>query len=166
MASEPDLVERPDTPATSQRARALRLDMPVDVRSVALSIIAAGTVLAVLQLAQSVIIPFVVSALIFYALDPLIDWLQRRRIPRALSAAVVLLLAVGGVAAGAYAVSDDVMTVVDRLPASVRKLRGEFRRPSLDSTALDSVQRTAQALDQAAADMSTPSATPKGVMRV
>jgi predicted PurR-regulated permease PerM len=146
--------------------KALRVDMPVDIRSVALSIIAAGTVLAILQLAQSVIIPFVVSALIFYALDPLIDWLQRWRIPRALSAAVVLLLAVGGVAAGAYALSDDVMTVVDRLPASVRKFRAEFRRPSANPSALDSVQRTAQALDQAAADMSTPSATPKGVMRV
>jgi predicted PurR-regulated permease PerM len=166
MASEPDLAERPATPRPSRRGEAFRLDMPVDVRSVALSIIAAGTVLAVLQLAQSVIIPFVVSALVFYALDPLIDWLQRWRIPRALSAALVLLLAVGGVAAGAYAVSDDVMTVVDRLPASVRKLRSEFRRPSLDASPLDSMQRTAQALDQAAADMSTPSATAKGVMRV
>ena len=166
MASEP-VVDAPESsPPQSRERKAFRLDMPVDIRSVALSIIAAGTVLAILQLAQSVIIPFVVSALLFYALDPLIDWLQRWRIPRALSAAVVLLLAVGGVAAGAYALSDDVMTVVERLPASVRKLRAEFRRPSEDPSAIDSVQRTAQALDQAAADMTTPSATPKGVMRV
>ena len=166
MASEPELVERTAPPSPPKIVKALRVDMPVDIRSVALSIIAAGTVLAVLQLAQSVIIPFVVSALLFYALDPLIDWLQRWRVPRSLSAAVVLLLAVGGVGLGAYALSDDALTVVDRLPASVRKFRAEFRRPSKDPSALDSMQRTAQAIDQAAADMSTPSATPKGVVRV
>ena len=58
------------------------------------------------------------------------------------------------------------MAVVDRLPEGVRKLRTELRRPSPQPTALDSVQRTAQELDRAAAEVSASAATPKGVMRV
>ena len=103
--------------------------MPVDVRSVSLTIIAGAAILGVLQLAQPVIIPFVVSGLLFYALDPVVDWLQRWKMPRAVGAALVLLLALGGIGAGGYALSDDVMSVVDRLPQGVRKLRAELRRP-------------------------------------
>jgi predicted PurR-regulated permease PerM len=144
----------------------IRVHMPVDVRSVSLSIIALGIVVAMLQLAQEVIIPFVVSGLLFYALDPIVDWMQRWKMPRAVGAAVVLLVSLGGIGVGAYAISDDVMAVVERLPEGVRKLRAEIRRPSPQPTPLDSMQLTAQELDRAAADVSSPTATPKGVMRV
>ena len=140
--------------------------MPVDVRSVSLTIIAGAAILGVLKLAQPVIIPFVVSGLLFYALDPAVDWLQRWKVPRALGAALVLLLALGGIGAGGYALSDDVMSVVNRLPQGVRKLRAELRRPSPQPTALDTMQQTAREIDQAAADATASAATPKGVMRV
>ena len=157
--------EQPEQPRF-RRGDAVRVHMPVDVRSMSLTIIAGAVLLGGLWLAQSVIIPLILAGLLFYALDPLIDWLQRWRIPRSLSAAVVLLLAVGGIGAGAYALSDDAMAVVQRLPASVRKLRDEIRKPTSGTSAISDMQRTAQAIDQAAADVSTPSATPKGVMRV
>ena len=140
--------------------------MPVDIRSVSLSIIAGAAILAVLKLAQPVIIPFVVSGLLFYALDPAVDWLQRWKMPRALGAALILLIAIGGIGAGGYALSDDVMSVVNRLPQGVRKLSAELRRPSPQPTALDTMQQTAQEIDQAAADATAPAATSKGVMRV
>src|SRR6187402_38915 len=107
-----------------------RVHMPVDVRSVSLSIIAGAAILGVLKLAQPVIIPFVVSGLLFYALDPAVDWLQRWKMPRVLGAALVLLIALGGIGAGGYALTDDVMSVVNGLPQGVRKLREELRRPS------------------------------------
>ena len=143
-----------------------RVHMPVDVRSVSLSIIAGAAVLGVLKLAQPVIIPFVVSGLLFYALDPAVDWLQRWKTPRALGAALILLLAIGGIGVGGYALSDDVMSVVNRLPQGVRKLSAELRRPSPQPTALDTMQQTAREIDQAAADATASAATPKGVMRV
>lgn len=150
----------------ARRGDPVRVQMPVDVRGVALTIIAGGVLLAVLWFAQPVLIPLIVAALLFYALDPLIDWLQRRHVPRALSAALVLLLATGGIGASAYSLSDDAMAVVQQLPASVRKLRDQIRSPKSGVSAISDMQRTAQALDQAAADVSAPSPTPKGVMRV
>ena len=143
-----------------------RVHMPVDVRSVSLTILAGAALLALLKLAQPVIIPFVVSGLLFYALDPIVDRLQRWKVPRALGAAAVLLMLIGGLGAGVYALSDDVLAVVDRLPAGARKLREELRRPSPQPTALDTVQETARQLDQAAADATMPSATARGVTRV
>jgi predicted PurR-regulated permease PerM len=156
-------------PAEQRRRRRdepFRVHMPVDVRSVSLTIIAVGVVVAILHLAQEVIIPFVVSGLLFYALDPIVDWLQRWKLPRAVGAALVLLVALGGVGGGAYAISGDVVAVVNQLPEGVRKLRTELRRPSPQPTTLDSVQKTAQELDRAAADVSSPTSTPRGVMRV
>jgi len=154
------------SPSRSRRDEPFRVHMPVDVRSASLTIIALGVVVAMLQLAQEVIIPFVVSGLLFYALDPIVDWMQRWKLPRAIGAAAVLLVALGGVGVGAYAISDDVMAVVERLPEGVRKLRGEMHKPSTQPTTLDSVQETARELDKAAAEVSTPYSTPKGVMRV
>jgi hypothetical protein len=133
---------------------------------VSLTIIAGAAILAVLQVAQPVIIPFVVSGLLFYALDPAVDWMQRWKMPRALGAALILLLALGGIGAGGYALTDDVMSVINRLPQGVRKLSTELRRPSPQPSALDTMQQTAREIDQAAADATASAATPKGVMRV
>jgi predicted PurR-regulated permease PerM len=155
-----------EQPKRTRRDEPFHVHMPVDVRSISLSIIAFGVVVAMLQLAQEVIIPFVVSGMLFYALDPIVDWMQRWKIPRAIGAALILLLSIGGLGAGAYALSGDVIAVVERLPEGVRKLRSDLRRPSPQPTTLDTVQRTAQELDRAAADVSASSATPKGVMRV
>jgi len=150
----------------SWREGPFRVHMPVDVRSVSLSIIAGAAILGVMKLAQPVIIPFVVSGLLFYALDPAVDWLQRWKVPRGLGAALTLLIAIGGVGAGGYALSNDVMAVVNRLPEGARMLRAELSRPSLEPNAIDTMQQTAQELDRAAAEATAPTAAPKGVMRV
>jgi predicted PurR-regulated permease PerM len=148
------------------REHPFRVHMPVDVRSVSLTIIAGAAIIALLQFAQPVIIPFVVSGLLFYALDPAVDWLQRWKVPRSIGAALILLLALGGIGAGGYALTDDVMSVVNGLPQGVRKLRAELRRPSPQPTALDTMQQTAREIDQAAAEATVSTVTPKGVMRV
>ncbi len=176
IGSEPDpptvtsvgdmTLESPEQQRRAWRDGPFRVHMPVDVRSISLTLIAGAAVLAVLQMAQSVIIPFVVSGLLFYALDPMVDTLQRWKLPRALGAALALLVTLGGIGAGAYALSGDVMEVVDQLPAGVRKLLAEIRRPSKSTTTLDKVQQTARELDKAAAEASQPAETPKGVMRV
>ena len=155
-----------DSPRRNWRELPFRVHMPVDVRSASLTIIAGAAIIARLQFAQAVIIPFVVSGLLFYALDPMVDRLQAWKLPRSIGAALVLLVAISGIGAGAYALSGDVLAVVDRLPEGVRKLRVELRRPSAQPTALDTMQQTAREIDQAAADVATTTATPKGVMRV
>ena len=78
-------------------AEPIVIRMPVDVRSVALSTIAGILFILFLQYAQAVLIPVILATLTFYALDPLVDWLERLRLPRALGAALVLLTLVTGI---------------------------------------------------------------------
>ena len=57
-------------------------------------VIALGVVLAICYFAQPVVITFFCSLLIAFLLDPPVGWLTRLRLPRALAALIVCLLAV------------------------------------------------------------------------
>ncbi len=68
--------------------------VPVDVRSVSLTIIAALALVLGLQYAEPVLVPVVLGVLISYALTPVVGLLARLRIPRAAGAAIAVLLLV------------------------------------------------------------------------
>jgi predicted PurR-regulated permease PerM len=111
---------------------------------------------------QSVLIPFVLAALLFYALDPAVDWLDRRRVPRAIGAAFMLLLVLAACGGLAYSLQNQALAVIDELPAGARKLATSLRKtPVVPPDALEKVQQAADAL-QATANP----APPKGVLRV
>lgn len=61
---------------------------PVHVRNIAFTLLAIAIVILLLQYMQPVLLPLVLGALPFYALDPAVDWLQRLRVPRAVGAAL------------------------------------------------------------------------------
>ena len=56
----------------------------------ALTVLAICAVILLLRYMQEVFIPFVLAGLTFYALDPMVDWLQRWRVPRSIGAALML----------------------------------------------------------------------------
>jgi predicted PurR-regulated permease PerM len=64
------------------------------VRNYALSIIAAGVVIAILYWARPVFITSLVSVIIAFLLEPLVGMLTRARIPRSLATFIVCLVAV------------------------------------------------------------------------
>ena len=135
----------------------------VHVRNVAFTLVSAAIVILLLQFMQSVLIPFVLGALLFYALDPAVDWLQKMRVPRALGAALMLLVVVGSGVALTYALQGQAMTVVDQLPTGARKLAASLReKPGSQPGAIDKVQQAADALQAAE---KTRQASP-GVVRV
>ena len=80
---EPWLIERTPTSCAIRRPRT-RPTAPVDlnVRSVALTLLAAAAVMWILNWAREVFIPIVLSMLISYALEPVVVWLMRMRLPR------------------------------------------------------------------------------------
>jgi len=67
----------------------------VTATNVSVRIIAAGVVLAFCYWAASVVMTLLFSILIAYMLDPLVEWLERFRIPRTVGALIVLLVAAG-----------------------------------------------------------------------
>jgi predicted PurR-regulated permease PerM len=161
-----------DDPAVDDNAQRGRTEngfmtvrAPIDVRSVALAVLAVfGTVL-MLDWAAAVFIPVLLGLMSSYALSPIVDRMHAMHIPRAIGAAVLLLGILGGIGATIYSIEDDASQVVESLPDTAQKLRHVLRpHESIPATAIENVQRAASQLEQAAvADTSTPA---RGVTRV
>jgi predicted PurR-regulated permease PerM len=80
-------------------------------------------VIAALYLARAFIVPLLFGILVSYTLRPVVDWLERYRIPRALGAAFVLGALVGGAFWMTFSLSTDATTMAGQLPETARKLR-------------------------------------------
>lgn len=139
----------------------------LDGRRTGITILAGCALVLLLKYMQDVFIPLILSGLIFYALDPIVDALQRWRVPRAIGAALVLITVAGGAGVGAYQLSDEALLMVEELPDGARRLRAAFRPlPGEAPGALDRVQQAATELDKTAAEAAATPAAPTGVVKV
>ena len=136
------------------------------VQSIALTILAVLAIVLVLQYAQAMIIPIVLGMLISHALEPMIAWFERRRIPRALSAAVVLVTLVAAGGWMLYGLRSQASAIIEQLPTAARRLRQtlERDRPTA-ATAIAQVQKAASEIEKATSTASPPP-PPSGVQRV
>ena len=159
--------ERAEREKPAPEPEALAIRMPVDIRSAALTVLAMLAVVMVLKIAAGMIIPIVLGILISYALDPVVGWMERIRIPRPISAAVVLLALVAGTCWLLYGLRSEGQAIVQKLPQAARRLRQslETRGPT-GSGAIQQVQKAATELEKAADAAATPPPTPPGVTRV
>jgi predicted PurR-regulated permease PerM len=140
--------------------------MPVDIRSVSLTLLAAIAVVLMLQYAQAMVIPIVLGVLISYALDPIVSAMERRRIPRSIGAALLLIVLVGAGGWLLYGLRSQASAIVEQLPQAARRLRQtlEADRPTT-AKAIEQVQKAATEL-QRAADVAAPPPPSTGVQRV
>jgi predicted PurR-regulated permease PerM len=142
-------------------------DQTSNVPSVALGVLAAVAGIAVLRFAAEVFVPVLLGILISYALEPIVAGGTRLGIPRAPGAAALLLALVGAVGSGAYALGDDAIALLDRVPTAARKLRQTLRevRGSEEST-LQKVEAMAVEIEKSAAEAAGVPPPPQGVTRV
>jgi predicted PurR-regulated permease PerM len=147
----------------------LVIRMPVDVRNIALTVIAALAAIIVLQYAQSVLIPVVLGVLVAYALSPMVTFLENRKIPRAIGAGVALTVLIGAIGVGTYTLSDEVMAIVANVPKAAQRIRSRVAaHRNQPGGAINQVQEAAKAVEktaQAAAGADSTPTTP-GVQRV
>ncbi|WP_341906781.1 AI-2E family transporter [Polaromonas sp. YR568] len=157
VAPAPELVSEP--------AR-LMLHMPVDIRSVSLALLAALAALFVLHWAQAVFIPVMLSVIFSYALSPVVNWLQARRVPRWLGSAILMLTIVGVVSGSAYLLRNEASQLVDALPAAAQKFSKAIKaRSGKQDSTLEAVQKAASQLEQAAQESAAVPGN-RGAMRV
>ena len=142
------------------------LHLPVRVRSATLIVPAVLLVVATLKWASAFFIPLMLGVLLSYALSPIVDALQRAHIPRWLSAGALIAGLLFGAGASIYAFSDDANALVESLPEAAAKLRDAVRKRASQGAPLDTVQKAAQQLEQAAAEAGPRTAPARGVQRV
>jgi predicted PurR-regulated permease PerM len=128
------------------------LHMPVDVRSFSLVVLTVLAAIFALQWAKAILVPILLGVMFSYALTPLVDALQRLRVPRALGAGALLTGIVVLIGWGAFALSDDASALIETLPQVAQKVRhaveGEQKK-KLSGSPIEKVQQAANELEQA-----------------
>ncbi len=153
----------------SDESEHTQVQLPVDLRSTSLVVIAVLLSLFALHWASAVFIPIMLGLMFSYALTPLVDVLHRWRTPRPVGAALVLVVILSGIGWTGYTLRDEVDNFIESLPVAAGKLRASARvmRKGPDGN-LEKVQKAATQLEKASAegDAANPVATRAGVSRV
>jgi predicted PurR-regulated permease PerM len=164
-ANDESRAMEPSTPGTDDDVSITPRE-PVDARGLALTVLAVAAAILLARYMQEVLIPFVLAGLVFYALDPLVDRLQRLRVPRSVGAGLAVILVVGTTGFTVYVLLDDALKVVEELPVAARSLRARWAADNAPS-AIEKVQNAAREIEETAAAASSPGAqAPAGVERV
>jgi len=132
------------------------LHMPVDVRNLALVIIAVIATAFALQWARAVFIPLLLGVMFSYALTPVVDRLERWHLPRALAAGVLLAAIASGLGWGAWSISDDANALIESLPEVAQKLRRSVQKPGPNSgSTIAKMQQAATEIEKATEESTT-----------
>jgi predicted PurR-regulated permease PerM len=112
-------------------------------------------VVVAMYLAQAFFLPLLIGILASYSLSPLVDFMHRCHIPRAIGAALVVTVLIGALSWLALSLSSEATSMIEKLPDATRKLRQHLSeiRP-LNQSALQNVQEAAKQLEGAASDAS------------
>jgi predicted PurR-regulated permease PerM len=134
-----ELIDAPAEPGES-----LLPTSAMPVRNIAFVLLSIAIVVLLLRFMQPVLLPLVLAALLFYALDPAVDRLHKLHVPRALGAAVMLFIAVTSCGVLAYTLQGQAVTVIDQLPVGARRLAATLRQaPGAEPGAVEKVQQAA-----------------------
>ena len=112
--------------------------------TIALCVIAVVAVLFFLRSARDLLVPIALAILVSHALEPVVRWLERHRVPRMVGAPGVVLLVLALTVAASYSLIDDAVQVVESLPSAARQAR---------QIVTTHVGRSAGAVQRAAAEL-------------
>jgi predicted PurR-regulated permease PerM len=151
---------QPESPATLSIARS-------DLRTVALIVIAGLVLLASVRSARDFLVPLVTGLVVSYALDPLVAFMARRRVPRAVGAAAVVATLLAGCGTAVYSLSDEVATVISELPVAAQKVRQSIRLSARrEAGPLQQLSKAASEMERAASEAAGRTPPSAGVTRV
>jgi predicted PurR-regulated permease PerM len=118
----------------------------------AIWIVAVVAVLWFLQTARSLLIPIALGMLISYALEPIVGWLERVRVPRMLGAGMVMLVLLGLGAFAGYTLYDEAINLIETMPQTLERARETlFSQVGLSR---DSAQKAGDALASSGGEQS------------
>ncbi|MEH6436266.1 AI-2E family transporter [Massilia sp. DD77] len=100
----------------------LRLPVHVNARGISLGILATVACVFALQWAQKFFVPLLLGILIAYTLNPVVLWLERLHVRRAVGATLVTAVIVALMAGTIYRLQDEFFNIVDELPTLTHKI--------------------------------------------
>ena len=96
--------------------------MQVNARGLALGVLAALATVFALSWAQTFLIPLLLGIVISYTVNPLVNWLEAIKVPRAFGTVLVMASIIGAFVFGTYSLRGQVQTIVAQLPEAASTL--------------------------------------------
>ena len=157
MARPKEHFDDPPSPSS------VRYLLPSTLQGLVLSILAIVAVTFALHQAREVFIPIVLSILISYALDPIVAAFERWRVPRGVSALVLVVMILMGLGATIYSYRHDAVSAVERIAVAAKKFRQTLRDNGANGAgALDKMNKAVSELEKAAAEATRAKGAPSG----
>jgi predicted PurR-regulated permease PerM len=133
----------------------LRLPVHVNARGLTLVVIATVAFVFGLQWAKNFFVPLLLGIFIAYTLSPVVRWLERWHIRRAIGATLVTGFILFGMALTVQRVQGEIFNIVDELPALTHKVTRLIMQASDGQpSTIQRVQAAAAEIEQAAANSS------------
>ncbi len=135
--------------------------------AIGIGILAGIAVVTALYLGRGFLVPLLIGILASYALRPVVDWLNARRIPRVLGAGLVMAVVVVALAWALYSLQNVATSMIEKLPEAAHTIR-EHVRDTLGNgpSAIQNIKAAAAELQGAANEAAAnhvpakPAATP------
>jgi len=139
-----------------------RLPLHVNARGFALGIIATVCFVYALQWAHRFFIPLIFGIFIAYTLNPLVVWLERRRIARVIGATLVMVMVLSAAGALIPRLQGEFKSIVEELPAAAHKFTRLLTR-TMDGqpSTIQKMQAAATEIAQVAGSSAGPSKSRK-----
>ena len=131
-----------------------KFPLHVNARGVAIGIVATVVFVWALQWSEKFLVPLLLGVFIAYTLSPVVQWLERWHIKRAIGATLVTVAILAGLAAVLYRLQGEIVNVVDELPTITHKVTrlltdGNGGQPST----IQQMQAAASAIERATANV-------------
>ena len=139
----------------------LRLPIHVNARGLALGIIATVAFLFAVQWSQKFLVPLLLGIFIAYTLNPVVCFLERWRIPRAIGATLVTAVILAAMVLTLQRVQGEFFNIVDELPAITHKVtRLITSAGDGQPSTIQQMQAAATEIEQATANAADPRRAP------
>ena len=102
--------------------RSFKFPLHVNARGMAIGIIATVAFVWALQWSQKFLVPLLLGVFIAYTLSPVVQWLEKWHIKRAIGATLVTVAILAALAGVLYRVQGEIVNIVDELPTLTHKV--------------------------------------------
>lgn len=147
-----------DQPSATSQDEPLRMQPSVSAinfRTTAPMIVAVLATIVFIDWAQAVLLPLVASVLISYSLEPMVSGLDRLKIPRPISAAVVLLSVITIVVLATVPLQREAMAMLDKIPTALHQFQYKSPAPTVsDESMMEKAEKAAKQIEETAKEES------------
>jgi predicted PurR-regulated permease PerM len=131
----------------------LRLPVHVNARGMSLGILATVAFVFALQWAKNFFVPLLLGIFLAYTLSPVVRWLERWHVKRAIGATLVTALILAGMALTIQRLQGEFFNIVDGLPTLTHKVTRLITQASDGQpSTIQQMQAAAAEIEQAAAN--------------